>query len=42
VNLNNLKEVINDNNWSNLYSILDNANRIKEILKNTEYENRKK
>ncbi|MBT7896251.1 MAG: prephenate dehydrogenase/arogenate dehydrogenase family protein, partial [Flavobacteriales bacterium] len=42
LNLNNLKEIINDNNWSNLYSILDNTNRIKEILKNTEHENKKK
>lgn len=42
LNLNNLKEIINDNNWSNLYSILDNTNRIKKILKNTEHENKKK
>ena len=40
-NLNNLKEIIKDNNGSSLSLILNNTNRIKEILTNTKIENEK-
>jgi prephenate dehydrogenase len=41
LNLNNLKQIIEDNNRSSLHSILNNTNRIKEILTNTKVENEK-
>ena len=40
-NLNDLKEIIKDNNSSSLSLILNNTNRIKEILTNTKIENEK-
>ena len=40
-NLNDLKEIIKDNNGSSLSLILNNTNRIKEILTNTKIENEK-